>query len=135
MVAKQGRGGNRAHPKGCTCGSCPKIGRPKNEADVGDPLVGKGFATKVFARIHELNLKAVSDAKIAIKTAEDYALDMLRPQDAESKAFFKLLLAYQLGKPVQPSIQADTREFIPLERGHASSYFAPSNAPRSHKPN
>jgi hypothetical protein len=90
-----------------------KMGRPKNEPDVSDPTVGKGFATRVFARLHELKLTAQSDAKIAIKTAEDYALDMLRPQDAESKAMFKLLLAYQLGKPVQPTMQADTRENVP----------------------
>ena len=49
----------------------------------------------------------------AISTAEDYALDILAKRDLAARDLFKLLLAYQLGKPVQPTIQADTRETAP----------------------
>jgi hypothetical protein len=95
-----GRGGKRAN-----------AGRKKNSPDIDDVKIGKGFATRVLARIKELKLK---DATLGtIKSAEDYALSLLSPQDAEAKSFFKLLMAYQLGKPVQPVMTADTRESAP----------------------
>ncbi len=110
-------------------------GRKRNAADVDDIKVGKGFATRVLARVKELNLKTKRGKEI--KSAEDYALDMLEAGDAEAKSFFKLLLAYQLGKPVQPTITADTREFAsPLERGSQRSYFeTPAHSAGSDKPN
>jgi hypothetical protein len=86
-------------------------GRKPNAPDVTDLKIGKGFATRVFGRIKELQLKDALGHEI--KSADDYALMMLSSQDAEAKAFFKLLLAYQLGKPVQPTMQADTRETAP----------------------
>jgi hypothetical protein len=91
-------------------------GRKRNEPDTGDLRIGKGFASNVFSRIKELKLNATkADGKPGdeIKNAEDYALDILRPRDAASRDLFKLLLAYQLGKPVQPVITADTRETAP----------------------
>jgi hypothetical protein len=79
--------------------------------------IGKGFATQVLNRIGELKLESkVKDKKgkaRKIRDAVDYALEFLRPQDSESQTFFKLLLAYRHGKPVQPVMQADTRETAP----------------------
>lgn len=98
-------------------------GRPKNEPDIEDLKIGKGFATRVLSRLKELKLQTGSHE---IRSAEDYALDILRTRDAEARAFFKLLLAYQLGKPVQPVIQADTRETAPeLEFGNLIMPSAP----------
>jgi hypothetical protein len=139
-------------------------GRPPNEPEIGlDPKLSKGFASSVFARIKELKLKfrldethpdlqsdrpekvALAEKEIEkrkaaappIESAEDYALDMLQPCDAASKEFFKLLLAYQLGKPVQPVITADTRETAPeLDFGNLrmpTADQAKSRTPR--KPN
>jgi hypothetical protein len=92
-------------------------GRRKNTPeDKGDGKIGKGWATKVLNRIGELQLKAAGeDGKPGkdIQSAEDYALDILRLRDAESRSFFKLLLAYKHGKPVQPVMTADTREIAP----------------------
>jgi hypothetical protein len=94
-------------------------GRKKNEAE--DPTLGKGFASRVLDKIKSLKMAG-------IESADDYALDILKARDAESKSFFKLLLAYQLGKPVQPTIVADTRENIPLQRGDLPSHFRESKA-------
>src|ERR1017187_996667 len=88
-------------------------GRKKNEPDADSIKVGKGFATRVFSRIGELKLRAeAANGKpgVEIKTAEDYALFLLAAMDGASRNFFNLLLAYQLGKPVQPVMTADTRE-------------------------
>lgn len=107
-----GHGGNRAHPKDCTCGACPRIGRPKNQPEASDNgKMGKGFWTRVFARVSELGLKDKSGQPI--RNAEDYALSILGQNDAEARSLFRLGLAYQFGKPVQPTITADTRETVP----------------------
>lgn len=124
---KSNRGGKRAG-----------AGRPKNIPDAGlDTKFSKGFASRVFGRIKDLKLKASGqDGKpgAEIKTAEDYALDILGQRDAEGRAFFKLLLAYQLGKPVQPTMQADTRETAPpLDYGNLPRAF--DKPPESRKPN
>jgi hypothetical protein len=114
-------------------GKRPGAGRKKNVPDVEDVKIGKGFATRVLSRVAELKLK---DPHIGdIKTAEDLALSQLGTGDAEAKSFLRLLLAYQLGKPVQPTITADTREFsTPLARGNSRSYFEEAaNAPGSHR--
>jgi hypothetical protein len=112
-------------------------GRKKNEPDVQDLAFGKGFATRVLARIKELKLHEIkADGKpgTEIKSAEDYALDLLRGRDAASREFFKLLLAYQLGKPVQPTITADTRENVPaLDYGKLPRTFDQPRTPG--KPN
>lgn len=115
-------------------GARAEAGRDRNEADFEDVKVGKGFATRVFARIKELGLRGriENDAELksddkktrekaekrlakapSIKSAEDYALEILRPMNARSEQFFKDLLMWQLGKPVQPVITADTRETAP----------------------
>lgn len=115
-----------------------KVGRPKNEAEANDIKIGKGFASRVLDRIGELKLLEVkADGKPggAIQNAEDYALDVLRSRDAAAREMFKLLLAYQLGKPVQPTFVQDTREFRPLERGNLPSHFSARNAPGLNKPN
>jgi|SRR5208282_5847058 len=131
-----GRGGDQS--KHLTPGK--KMGRPANTPELGlETELSKGFATGVFRRIKELELKfrvdethpdlhsdrpekvALAEREIekriaaapVIASAEDYALDMLKARDLASKEFFKLLLAYQLGKPVQPVIQRDTRENVP----------------------
>ena len=38
-------GGNRAHPKDCKCGNCPKMGRPKSQRPTN-----ANVATKVLAQ-------------------------------------------------------------------------------------
>jgi len=138
-------------------------GRPKNEPDENNIKIGKGFATRVLARIVELKLRyrlegETPDAepayfdddaddkpakKLAAKakdknkptepglilSAEDYCLDILRPRDAAARDMFKLLLAYQLGKPVQPTITADTRETAPeLDFGNLVMPDAPADS-------
>jgi hypothetical protein len=128
----------RAEREGKVCGACgheekrgsgdhSKAGRKKNVPEANDVKFGKGFATRVFARIKELNLKAANGKEI--KSAEDMALNLLVTQDAGAKAFFKDLLLWQLGKPVQPTITADTRETqAALERGNLPSHFESSPA-------
>lgn len=81
-------------------------GRKKNQSDAQSTKVGKGFATEVLGRIHELDLHVIGKNGKAtsqkIKTASDYALENLRARDGASKAFFLDLLLWALGKPVQP---------------------------------
>jgi hypothetical protein len=89
------RGGKRAPGPG------KRIGRPKNTTEDGG--MGKGFASQVLNRIKELKLEG-------IRSAEEYALDILKARDGEAHSFFKLLLAYKHGKPVQPVMSGDTRE-------------------------
>lgn len=120
-------------------GSREDAGRTANEPDEKATEVQRGFATRVLLRIRELKLQYRVDidepdlesedvkkreaaekrkaAKLAaapaIKDAEDYALDILRPRDVAARELFKLMLAYQLGKPVQPVMSGDTRELVP----------------------
>ena len=118
------------------------MGRPRNEIPTG-PILGKGFANRVFGRLKELNLVAqnMRDAhgKAAIiKTAEDYALDILAAQDAEATTFFKYCIDRIEGKPVQPTFQKDTRENQrpEVEFGDILMPAAPSGQPgASGKPN
>lgn len=87
-------------------------GRKKNNPDVGlDPKLSKGFATRVLSRIKELKLLG-PDGK-PLESAEDYALQILAPNDAKAHTFFDRLLDREFGKPVQPTIQRDTRENRP----------------------
>jgi hypothetical protein len=143
-------------------GARSEAGREKNEPDFEDIKVGKGFATRVFARIKELGLRgrvdetdpdlqsedgrkrAAAEKRIEkrkegaprIRTAEDYALEILRPQDGAARQFFKDLLLWQLGKPVQPVITADTRETAPeLDFGNlVMQPSAPASAGGKAKP-
>jgi len=128
----EARGGSRA--------AAGAAGRPRNEPDELDIKLSKGWASGVLNRIGELGLryrddddddpelesdnptlKAAAIARVkkridsapVIRNAEDYALDILRRRDAAARDLFKLCLAYRLGKPVQPVIQADTREDAP----------------------
>jgi hypothetical protein len=40
------KGGSRKHPEGCTCGNCPKMGRPKAQRPTN-----ANVATKVLAEV------------------------------------------------------------------------------------
>ena len=124
------RGGDRSTQ---AAANGKKMGRPKNEADTNDIGLGKGFASGVLARIKELKLKN-GDQK-EIQSAEDYALDMLSARDAEARSFFKLLLAYRLGKPVQPVMTADTRENRPEVDFDGLAMPAGSQPEKTGKPN
>ena len=91
-------------------------GRKKNVAEEGS--IGKGFATRVMNRIGELGLqfqvgKIEKLKAIDIKSAEDYALSILATQDSEAKTFFRYIVDRRFGKPVQATIQRDTRETSP----------------------
>lgn len=102
-------------------------GRRKNTTD--DGAVGKGFATRVLSRIKELNLKSIN-------SAEDYALDILKRQSlAGEDSFFRYMVDRQFGKPVQATIQRDTRESIPeLDFGNLTMP-ADSKPGKAGKPN
>lgn len=110
-----GRGGIRTPGIDPATGQPKKMGRPRNTIEAAAPKLGKGFASRVFGRFKELNLKAIDlkdkngQPKI-ITSAEDYALDILAAQDAEAKIFFKYMIDRIEGKPVQPTFQKDTRE-------------------------
>lgn len=51
-------GGNRAHPKDCKCGNCPKMGRPKLErptnANVAQKVLAQSKAEQLWLSIIEL---------------------------------------------------------------------------------
>jgi hypothetical protein len=80
-------------------GKRPNAGRRRNKPEAEDGKLTKGFASRVLARIRELDLK--DDNGHVIKNAEDYALQILRAGDAEARAFFRNLLDRQYGKPAQ----------------------------------
>ena|ERR1035438_9399155 len=89
-------------------GKRENAGRKKNEPDADSIKVGKGFASRIFDRLPELKLPNIHNA-------EDFGLQILAlgPTDATARIFFKDLLLWRLGKPVQPVITADTRESAP----------------------
>ena len=111
-------------------GKRPNAGRRKLKVDA-ETLESPGFATTVLARIGEGRPKE-------IRTAEDFALDLLFQADMQTRSVnFNRLLDRKYGKPAQGTFQGDTRESgKALERGNLPSHFGEAqNAARSHKPN
>lgn len=79
-------------------------GRKKTQREDGS--IGKGFATKVMAQMKTMGLAGVA-------SPEDYALAILKRDDAEAHSFFRYLLDRRYGKPAQSVIQRDNREDVP----------------------
>lgn len=100
------RGGKRAN-------SGPKA-KPK-EAPVGD----KGFAARVLDRIGELGLVDPKTLK-PIKSAEDYALNLLRDPARGGGDHFVKLIDKRDGKPV---VTVNHLHDKPIEVNHTVSFF------------
>lgn len=101
--------------------------KPKPDEEV---IASPGFATTVLARIGE-------GKPVLIKTAEDYALDLLYHADYQTRSVnFNRLLDRKYGKPAQGTFQGDTRESgKPLERGNLPSHFEAKDSGGAGKPN
>lgn len=100
-------------------------GRKQLKPEDSDIFAGKKFGTLTLERIGELGLK-FKDGR-AIKTAMDYALHLIQGGGKTAEDMFKLCVAYQNGKPVQPTIQAAQQGegSEPLARGNLPSHFRP----------
>lgn len=97
-------------------------------------LESPGFATTVLGRIGEGKPKE-------IKTAEDYALDLLFSADMQTRSVnFNRLLDRKHGTPPKGRFAGDAGEKPALKRGNVPSYFGSSahatrNPAGSDKPN
>ena len=78
------QGGSRKHPADCTCGHCPKMGRPKSErptnANVASRVLGQAKAEKLWLSLIDLERRRLginktgelSEAEKGAITAGDY---------------------------------------------------------------
>ena len=73
------RGGSRKHPADCKCGSCPKMGRPKQErptnANVATRVLAQAKAEKLWLAMIELECKrlGIGVSGVLLQRAKDAA--------------------------------------------------------------